>query len=49
VYELFDVFGLKGYEKSYPSKLSGGMIKKVALLRTYLFNDKIILFTHNIN
>ncbi len=41
--ELFDTFGLEGFEKSYPGQLSGGMRQRAALLRTYLFADDIML------
>jgi len=40
---LFSVFGLEGFEKSYPGQLSGGMRQRAALLRTYLFADDIML------
>ena len=36
-------FGLEGTEKKYPSQLSGGMRQRAALLRTYMFSDKIAL------
>lgn len=39
----FPAFGLEGFEKSYPSQLSGGMRQRAALLRTYLFADDIML------
>ena len=41
--ELMDSFGLKGFEKSYPSLLSGGMRQRVAFLRTVLADHEIIL------
>ena len=41
--ELMDSFGLKGFEKSYPSLLSGGMRQRVAFLRTVLADREIIL------
>ncbi len=39
----FAEFGLKGFERSYPSQLSGGMRQRAALLRTYLFARDIML------
>ena len=39
----FTEFGLEGTEKKYPSQLSGGMRQRAALLRTYLFSDKVAL------
>lgn len=39
----FAEFGLEGTEKKYPSQLSGGMRQRTALLRTYMFSDKIAL------
>lgn len=36
-------FGLEGAEKKYPSQLSGGMRQRAALLRTYLFSQKVAL------
>ena len=39
----FEIFGLAGTEKKYPSQLSGGMRQRAALLRTYLFSDKVAL------
>jgi ABC-type nitrate/sulfonate/bicarbonate transport system ATPase subunit len=41
--ELMDSFGLKGFEKSYPYLLSGGMRQRVAFLRTVLADHEIIL------
>lgn len=41
--EYFERFGLAGTEKKYPSQLSGGMRQRAALLRTYLFSDKVAL------
>ena len=41
--ELMDSFGLKGFEKSYPSLLSGGMRQRVAFLRTVLADHEVIL------
>lgn len=36
--------GLKGTEKLFPSELSGGMQKRVGLLRSIIFSPEIILF-----
>lgn len=41
--ELMDSFGLKGFENSYPSLLSGGMRQRVAFLRTMLADQDVIL------
>lgn len=40
---LFEKFGLDGYEKKYPSQMSGGMRQRAALLRTYLSSNGIAL------
>jgi ABC-type nitrate/sulfonate/bicarbonate transport system ATPase subunit len=34
--ELYERFGLEGFEHSWPSELSGGMRQRLALLRTFL-------------
>lgn len=39
----FEKFGLAGTEKKYPAQLSGGMKQRAALLRTYLFSERIAL------
>lgn len=39
----FEQFGLAGTEKMYPAQLSGGMKQRAALLRTYLFSEKVAL------
>ena len=38
-----EVFGLKGYENSYPRELSGGMRQRAAFLRTALCEADILL------
>jgi len=40
---LTDQFGLKGFEKMYPSSLSGGMRQRAAFLRTVLSEKDIVL------
>lgn len=35
-HEMFERFGLSGFEHDYPSSLSGGMRQRAALLRTWL-------------
>ncbi len=39
----FAEFGLQGTERKYPIQLSGGMRQRAALLRTYLFSEKVAL------
>ena len=41
--EHFAEFGLEGTEEMYPSQLSGGMRQRAALLRTYMFSDRVAL------
>lgn len=36
-------FGLEGWGDKYPAQLSGGMRQRAALLRTYLFSQKVAL------
>lgn len=43
VRNYFSEFGLEGTERKYPSQLSGGMRQRAALLRTYLFSEKVAL------
>ena len=40
---FFEEFGLEGTEKKYPSQISGGMKQRAALLRSYLFSEKVAL------
>ncbi|WP_413382613.1 ABC transporter ATP-binding protein [Alkalihalobacillus sp. 1P02AB] len=40
---LLEKYGLKGFENSYPSQLSGGMRQRAALLRTVLYNRDVVL------
>ena len=39
----FEEFGLAGTQQKYPAQLSGGMKQRAALLRTYLFSEKVAL------
>jgi len=39
----FEQFGISGYEKKYPSSMSGGMRQRAALLRTYLFSSEVAI------
>ena len=40
---LFDRFGLAGVEEEYPHRLSGGMRRRVSLLRTFLAERPVLL------
>ncbi len=41
--EMFERFGLEGFERDYPSALSGGMRQRAALLRTWLTGRDTLL------
>ncbi|GAB4547601.1 MAG: ABC transporter ATP-binding protein [Anaerolineae bacterium] len=41
--ELLPLFGLSGFESSYPNALSGGMRQRAALLRTFLQRRAVML------
>jgi ABC-type nitrate/sulfonate/bicarbonate transport system ATPase subunit len=43
VRQLIDLFGLSGFEDSYPFELSGGMRQRVAFLRTVMCKKDIML------
>ncbi|MBO3443974.1 ABC transporter ATP-binding protein [Clostridium sp. CCUG 7971] len=43
VKSYFKVFGLEGYEKKYPSELSGGMKQRANFLRTFINSNDIML------
>ena len=40
---LIDMIGMKGFEKSYPIELSGGMRRRVSLARAFVHEPSIIL------
>jgi NitT/TauT family transport system ATP-binding protein len=42
-HELLDLFGLKGFENSYPSQLSGGMRQRAAICRALLADPDLVL------
>jgi phospholipid/cholesterol/gamma-HCH transport system ATP-binding protein len=44
VREMLDTLGLEGIENKYPSELSGGMRRRVALGRTLIYRPKILLY-----
>ncbi len=41
--KLIEKYGLKGFEKSRPTQLSGGMRQRVSLIRTLALNPKLLL------
>lgn len=41
--KYIDLVGLKGFEKSYPHQLSGGMKQRVGITRAYTNNPEILL------
>lgn len=40
---LLEKYGLSAFKSKYPNQLSGGMRQRVALIRTLVFNPKILL------
>ncbi len=41
--EVLDLVGLSGYERLYPSELSGGMLKRLLLARTLVHRPSVLL------
>lgn len=42
-HDLLDIYGLKSFENSHPSELSGGMRQRAALIRTLVLEPDILL------
>lgn len=42
-HKLLEKYGLKEFERAYPSQLSGGMRQRASLIRTLAFRPKILL------
>jgi NitT/TauT family transport system ATP-binding protein len=41
--ELIEMIGMKGFEKSYPVELSGGMQRRVSIARAFVHDPSIVL------